>query len=281
MAIATYDSSIREPDRKGGIAAFFSPRADDLSAWLVSAVVHLVGLLLLGLWVQQPADNRKSITLATCENWEDLAVEGEKIQETPLESFELQDAGAVEFKGPELDLGASHKTEVVMEPVEVPLSISDPVGKLPDTSVFQIVELPAAPLGHMFAGRDPQGRARVVKEAGGTSATEAAVARGLTFLARHQREDGSWSLEAFAKTPDCDETCKGAGHEHSDMAATALGLLPFLGAGQTHLKGQYAKQVLRGLNWILEHQKEDGDLRGQRGGNTGMYAHGQASIVLC
>jgi hypothetical protein len=63
------------------------------------------------------------------------------------------------------------------------------------------------------------------------------------------------------------------------MAATALSLLPFLGAGQTHLEGEYTDEVLRALQWIAQQQKENGDLRGS--GDGRMYAHGQATIALC
>ena len=34
------------------------------------------------------------------------------------------------------------------------------------------------------------------------------------------------------------------------------------------------------MRWLIKHQKDDGDLRVTHG-NSGMYAHGQATIVLC
>jgi hypothetical protein len=61
------------------------------------------------------------------------------------------------------------------------------------------------------------------------------------------------------------------------MAATALGLLPLLGAGQTHREGKYKQTVQKGLDWLIAHQKPDGDLRG---GDT-MYSHGFAALALC
>jgi hypothetical protein len=109
--------------------------------------------------------------------------------------------------------------------------------------------------------------------------TEAAVARGLRWLAAHQAGDGRWSLHRLAHARGCN--CGGAGSIRSDSAATSLALLPFLGAGQTHLVGRYQDQVSRGLRWMLEHQRSDGDLRDSSQGNAGMYAHGQGTIVLC
>ena len=111
--------------------------------------------------------------------------------------------------------------------------------------------------------------------------TEAAVARGLRWMARHQNRDGSWSLHRFGHSPECRRRCSGHGSVVSDSAATSLCLLPFLGAGQTHLTGVYKDVVASGLRWLIEHQDEDGDLRIDSRGQSGMYAHGQGAIVLC
>jgi hypothetical protein len=115
----------------------------------------------------------------------------------------------------------------------------------------------------------------MVKQEGGTTLTEAAVARGLRWLALNQLPDGRWSL---SRLPHANG---GQGHVQSDTAATSLALLPYLGAGQTHLVGMYKDNVSRGLRWLINEQKADGDLRGNSQGNTGMYAHGQSAIVLC
>ena len=48
--------------------------------------------------------------------------------------------------------------------------------------------------------------------------------------------------------------CGGQGTIRADAAATAMGLLAFLGAGQTHrTKGPYEKTVSRGISWLMEH----------------------------
>jgi hypothetical protein len=133
--------------------------------------------------------------------------------------------------------------------------------------------------GQAVAARDPRIRVEVVKQEGGTTLTEAAVARGLRWLAMHQEADGHWSLHDFHRSAGC--SCGGNGSQRSDAAGTSLALLPYLGAGQTHLVGRYRDEVSRGLRWLLKNQAENGDLRANSQGNTGMYAHGQAAIVLC
>jgi len=159
----------------------------------------------------------------------------------------------------------------------VAIEAPEPLGTLPNFTDLNTT-LPAASMGRMFAGRDLEVRAQMVRTQGGTSFTEAAVARGLKWMARHQNADGSWSLHAFHKAPGADGKGDGLG-QLSDTAGTALALLPFLGAGQTHLEGEYSEVVFKGLKWLVEHQKENGDLRGQGIGR--MYAHAQAAIVLC
>lgn len=112
---------------------------------------------------------------------------------------------------------------------------------------------------------------------GATQTSERAVARALHWLARHQNPDGSWSLHEFSA--HCkDASCTGPAQHKLDCAATALALLPFLGAGQTHTaKGPYQKTVRAGLYWLQQQQAPDGDLTGSQH----MYSQGLAAIVLC
>ena len=267
---------VRKLYEHGGAAVLLRNLLRDLPAWLVSLVLHLVAMLLLGLWCEGIPDDSESITLYTSVSYEDIEGERGEVEEQP-DAFEFEDPGAIEMKSVAADRGAPREEWVDLEPVEVPLEVDDPVGALPSSVVRPPTMTLPAPLGHMFAGRDPEVRAQTVFRSGGTSFTEAAVARGLKFLARHQNADGRWSLHGFDKSPDCDKTCQGRGHVQSDIAGTALALLPFLGAGQTHQDGRYSGEVLRGLNWLVSQQKENGDLR-DRGQ---MYAHGQATIALC
>lgn len=124
-----------------------------------------------------------------------------------------------------------------------------------------------------------RGRGRGIGGGPVTNSSERAVAAALQWLARHQRPDGGWSLQEFSQR--CSgAACTGPGSIASDAAATALALLPFLGAGQTPTtKGSYQTQLQRGLRWLVEHQKADGDL--SAGSPQTMYTHGIATIALC
>jgi hypothetical protein len=137
--------------------------------------------------------------------------------------------------------------------------------------------------GFGFGGRSGAMRNILAGGGGATKPTERAVGAALGWLARHQMKDGSWSLNAY--TTRCkDQSCRGAGRMRSNTGATALALLPFLAAGQTHqTRGPYRGVVNNGLYWLVRNQKPDGDLSGGLAveDRHAIYAHALATITLC
>ncbi|MCA9190268.1 MAG: terpene cyclase/mutase family protein [Planctomycetales bacterium] len=105
--------------------------------------------------------------------------------------------------------------------------------------------------------------------------TEAAIERGLAFLAKTQRDDGAWRLQDY----DSDVLMR------SDTAATGLALLAFQGAGYTHRQFKYADNVKRGLRFLLKHQTVAGDLYIRQDPasdqNAWLYSHAIAALALC
>ena len=77
-------------------------------------------------------------------------------------------------------------------------------------------------------------------------------------VARRQLEpDG---LQGRCKDPSCTGEAKARASVRA--AATALALLPFLAAGQTHeSKGRYKQNIYAGIAYLIKNQKPDGDLR--------------------
>jgi len=268
---------VRQVAQEGELLVVLREWSQDLPAWIVSLLVHAVAMFLLGLLSFPPDDGPIPLVLATAVD--DLELEGQ--QADPLtndpKAWEFEPAGSVEI-GPPPRWEQLEDDRIRWEFLEEPMPDDSLWRPLPQHAARPLANLTDAPAGTLLAGRDPKVRAANIERWGGTSETEAAVARGLKFLARHQRADGSWSFR-FNHTADCDATCTGPGSSDSDVAATALALLPFLGAGQTHKEGQYAAEVRKGLEWLMAQQSEDGDLRGR--GDGQMYAHGQAAIVLC
>jgi hypothetical protein len=132
------------------------------------------------------------------------------------------------------------------------------------------------------AGGDGTGfgtRGKGHRPAGATGPSERAVAAALNWIYRHQTSSGKWSLDFRHQ---CKGTrCSGPGDPRvaSDSAATAMALLPFLAAGQTHKsKGAYKAGIAKGITWLKGQQHADGNLAG----NTPkpMYAHALATMAL-
>lgn len=94
-------------------------------------------------------------------------------------------------------------------------------------------------------------------------ALDAAVAKGLAWLANEQLEDGSF----------------GSGQYRRHVAITSLACIALMGDGNLPGRGPYADNVSRGLNFILDNVAETGLLAADT--NHGpMYGHGFAALFL-
>ena len=150
-----------------------------------------------------------------------------------------------------------------------------------------------------FSGRTGKRKSELLVESGATIETEDAVSNGLNWIARHQFPEGRWSLHEFLpkrrtkeRLRNCARNCIGTGTMHSDTAATGIALLALLGAGYTNsLERDRARalpaaklrseSVKSGLDWLVKHQKKDGNLFSGGDGQAHMYSHGIATIALC
>jgi hypothetical protein len=112
--------------------------------------------------------------------------------------------------------------------------------------------------------------------------TEAAVERGLDWLARHQSLDGRWSCDRYF------DRCKhyynkkcqiGARLGGWDVGMTGVALLSFYGAGYRPTDGRYKDAVLRSQIYTAARQWADGDFGGQDD-LIGGYTRPIATIAL-
>ncbi len=129
--------------------------------------------------------------------------------------------------------------------------------------------LTGKPLPGTFYGRSGATRQWALINGGGTAESEAAVVAGLKWLARNQSRDGHWALDGNFKD-------RGTAN---DVAGTAFGLLPLLGAGKTHKaapQNPFDKPIEKALLFLIRKQDRK---TGNFGG--GMYAHGLAAIAMC
>jgi hypothetical protein len=126
-----------------------------------------------------------------------------------------------------------------------------------------------------------------------TERTERAVLEGLRWLARHQTPDGHWGAPALREMCLPGMGCVAVDQETSpyyDVGLTSLALLAYLGAGHGHnsrvftadtvvpQKRVMGEIVRRGLEWLVDAQREDGSFGA---GRTHMYNQALATMALC
>lgn len=134
-----------------------------------------------------------------------------------------------------------------------------------------------------FLDRDAWRRQLLDKsEMGISKKTEAAVERGLDWLARHQDANGGWSGDKF--TDRCElyysKKCQvGARLGGWDIGMTGISLLAFYGAGYRPDQGPYKDTVLRAQVYTAARQWPDGDFGGQED-LIGGYTRPIATIAI-
>ena len=145
-------------------------------------------------------------------------------------------------------------------------------------------DMPSAansPAEDPFACRKPPLKAELLEKLGGNEATEAAVIAALQWIADHQMPDGGWCFD-HRIGPVINGRPRTSDHPgfsgQARRAATAMAILPFLGAGQTHKDGAHKTTVQGGLKYLINNMKPDGALNEAQGN---MYSHGLASIAFC
>ncbi len=189
-----------------------------------------------------------------------IVTTAEKIDEPEDKNLALTDPGLdsnLEAKLPEIDRLDKQTVDaiVIADPIDVPPPAGD---KLDDP--------PAPPPS--FPGRMGATKAKLIREGGGNADSEKAVARGLAWLAKQQKDDGSWEF---------DQGCK-----DKKVAATGLALLPFLGAGERHTddKAKYKDTVKTGLDWLVKNRPAV-QPKVVTGGDGDMYEQAIAALALC
>src|SRR5262245_14443043 len=92
-----------------------------------------------------------------------------------------------------------------------------------------------------------------------TPASESALEKGLTWLAKNQGVDGSWGS--------------------SDLGLVSMGALAFMASGHAPGRGKYGREVEKALEFVISRSKPSG-LLDIADSQRDMYTHGLATFVL-
>jgi hypothetical protein len=225
-------------------------------AWLVSTIVHTLLLIVLAL-----------LTFIT-ERSDKLVILLNPVEEEGVQLEDLLD-DPLKMEQPEIEEPVLSEA---VTPVEDPLATPPELVEL-DINPLDVVDAVETPVvGMALTGREPGMKKALLAVYGGTGETEEAVARALEWLARNQQRDGSWSLQGPYKD--------GAAAENK-VAATAMALLAFQGAGHTHQDGAYKRNVANAWSWLIKKQDKDGNFFHEGRLHDRLYTQAQATIALC
>jgi hypothetical protein len=247
-------------------------------SWLTSMVVHLILVLVMALctFPQIQQSQLDTLVATTLDQQPDLGDQqsmldqAEDLRMQPLEQLEsLQSASATQ---PDVTQIYQRQTASTALPPLREFGVQ--TAPLQDL-LGEVGEAPSSGL----EGRGEGNKQALLARYGGTEASEAAVTRGLAWLAEHQNADGSWSFD-HSDGP-CKGRCRDAGgFANARLGATGIALLPFLGAGITHRDGEYKKNVQMGLFYLSKHRRTTRN--GAALTDAGrFYSHGIATIALC
>ncbi len=224
--------------------------------WLVSAVLHMTILILLALlYLADEGDKQVTVEVVYSD---DL---GEQLIDDDLTTFDLP---TLEIEEPIFSVDLLQVVEPFAAAPELDLSFEANL-------LTSMIEAPS--IGLALTGREQGAREALLAAYGGTAQTEEAVQLGLKWLARQQdMRSGLWSLTG--------PYANGGGHENK-LAATAMALLAFQGAGNTHRAGKYQRNVARGMEAMLRMQDDDGNFFQEGPRNHRLYSQAMASIAIC
>jgi hypothetical protein len=225
--------------------------------WLVSAIIHMVLLIVLGLlFVKSMEDPRLLLDVMYAE---DL---GEQLIEEDLDQL---------LSETQMDFHEQLVTPEDLPEVIDPLATPELTEITPNPTVRAGTFEPTA-IGLALTGRTVGHKNALLKAYGGDATTEGAVLLGLKWLQRQQQNSGLWSL----KGPYTDGS-----RAENEEAATAMALLAFQGAGNTHTQGPFKREVAKAWEAMLERQSDDGNFYGNGPDHSRFYTEAQCTIGLC
>ena len=256
-----------------------------------SFAVHFFLLMLLAMIVSQPPQLTQGLLVGGFSQWEDGIDDGDGL-EIKLENIEPE-GNLTDLVVPNISQAPVQlDTVIVGETANDSQNQADRTEKITtNTDWGSTASASGDPAKIMASGggfaesRTDANRGKRGGPGDPTDESEKTVEAGLRWIAIHQDSDGGWNFDLgnCGKRGECSNPGKQPKHS-SRTAATAIAVLPFLGAGYTHLDGQYRLVVKRGLQFLLDSRNSVETSVGQnltQDAMQGMYAQGIATLALC
>lgn len=251
-------------------------------SYLSSAAVHFVAILVMAcLVVDLPRQATSALlTATTVDPAEEFVPEVDTSIPLKLDVTSISATSADTFQqivsAQPIDLPTDTPANDPDEAAAMEIAIEDFGQRTAPSGVLSQV---IGRMGTGLEGRSAKNRGATAISQGASEPSERAVAAALQWLAEHQLPDGGWNFDHRGGA--CNGRCANAGDlKECRTGATAMALLPMLGAGQTHKEGKYRKNVEAGLYFLVNQMKVTGNRGDLAQGGGNLYAHGLAAIVL-
>jgi len=247
-----------------------------MPSWLVSFVGHVVLILLMAFLIMP------SIEVET------VSFEASEVATESLDSIDLNLDADLDISEDVLETEITEEMVEMVEEVAPVVDVEVPIENFNEVDLTSEIFDASASFTESFEvgaanevqSRTSESKERLLREYGGSKASEEAVALALKWIVDHQLEDGGWNFDHRIGKGDRSSSDPGSLTE-ARAGATAMALLPLLGNGQTHLTGKYKDVVRRGLEYLMARgaPQRNGAVSYMEPGGT-MYSHGLASIVF-
>jgi hypothetical protein len=261
-------------------------------AWAISMILHAVAVVTMAMVTATPAipkQQQPHLTVTPPEE-EDVV---ERLVDQGIEQFDDRLLNDLD-EAPRLDESLADETSAEGQEELQPQDMEEADATDPDADIGDFVfgDIPKSDLlstAGLYSGSTVSVRnnaamkAMIAQREGATGASEQTVKDALRWLALHQMDDGGWSFD-HNQCRGCRGQCRNEGtFGRARNAATAMALLPFLGAGYTHQAGPYKQTIRIGLAFLVSHMRENPQGRGMSliDKEGRMYAHGLGAIALC
>ena len=247
-----------------------------MPSWLVSFIGHVVLILVMAFLIMPSIED------------ETVSFEASEVATESLDEIDLNLDADLDISEDVLETEITEEVVELVEEFAPEVDVEVPIENFNEVDLTSEIFDASASFTESFEvgaqnevdSRSAESKQRLLREYGGSKASEEAVALALKWIVNHQLEDGGWNFDHTIGKGD--RSSPNPGHlVEARAGATAMALLPLLGNGQTHLTGKYKNVVRRGLEYLMARgaPQRNGAVSYMEPGGT-MYSHGLASIVF-